>query len=221
MTLQEAAAQFAQLEAQYHAGHLPHAQFLAAAAALRAQDSSGAWWQIDPASRAWLQWNGTAWINPAQPQPQSYAPPPYSYHQPQPQSYPPQPPRTPYAAPPQPQAAPGGGSMKGAWEGLISVIPGLAVDGIQRWSVYKENPSMAVGVAAPALLSAILVPLVPKIGKLIPTIVVLACLAWLCWPVIEQWAEISKEAKGVQNQMGRGLVGMSLVYLIPRIWRSK
>jgi len=25
----------------------------------------------------------------------------------------------------------------------------------------------------------------------------------------------------VQNQMGRGLVGMSLVYLIPRIWRTR
>jgi hypothetical protein len=100
-------------------------------------------------------------------------------------------------------------------------MPGLVVDAMQRWPMYKQNPQMAVGVVAPALISALLVPLVPRIGRAIPMLVVLGCLGWLCWPVISGWAKISKESKGVQSQMGRGLVGMSLVYLIPRIWRMK
>jgi hypothetical protein len=228
MTFDEASARFAQLEAMWRAGQMAQPQFMAAAGELRVQDASGAWWQIDPQTRAWLMWNGAGWVNPAQPQPSVAAPPVYAqaYAQPQPQAYPqpyargPQP-GAQYSAQAQPQAVAGGSAMKGAWDGLISVIPGLVVDGIQRWGVYKQNPSMMLGVAAPALISGILVPLVPKIGKVLPTIVVLGCLGWLCWPLIDQWAEISKESKGVQNQMGRGLVGMSLVYLIPRIWRTK
>lgn len=224
MTFEEASARFSQLESMWRAGQIGHPQFIASAGELRVQDASGAWWQIDPQTRAWLMWNGAAWVNPAQMPPAQPRRP--AYPQPHQQQYPrayPQPqPHVQSGAPvaAQPQAS-GGSSMKGAWDGLASVIPGLAVDWIQRFPVYRQNPQMAVGVAAPALISGLLVPLVPKIGKIIPTLVVLGCLGWLCWPVISGWAEISKEAKGVQNQMGRGLVGMFLLYLIPRIWRMK
>lgn len=230
MTFEEASARFAQLEAMYRAGQMGHPQFLASAGEIRVQDAAGAWWQIDPQTRAWLTWNGAAWVNPAlpqpppQPPPQMRAPAPQAYQQPYPQQQPqarPQQygqPGAPVAVQPQKAAA---SSMAGTWDGLASVIPGLVVDWIQRWPIYKQNPQMAVGVAAPALISGLLVPMVPKIGRAIPMLVVLGCLGWLCWPVISGWAEISKETKGVQNQMGRGLVGMSLVYLIPRIWRMK
>jgi hypothetical protein len=232
MTFEEASARFAQLEAMYRAGQMAHPQFVAAAGEIRVQDAAGAWWQIDPQTRAWLKWNGAAWVNPAQAQAQMQMPPaaPQAYQQPYPQQYAPQYPQArpqgqAYAQPGAPvvvqsqQAAQS--SMKGAWDGLASVIPGLVVDGIQRWPVYRQNPQMAVGVAAPALISGLLLPMVPKIGRVIPMLVVLGCLGWLSWPVISGWAEISKETKGVQNQMGRGLVGMSRVYLIPRIWRMK
>lgn len=223
MTFEEASARFAQLEAMYRAGQMAHPQFVASAGELRVQDASGAWWQIDPQTRAWLQWNGAAWVNPAQAQAQFPAPQAYPQQQPQqyaqarPQGY--VQPGAPVVVRPQ-QASPAA-ATGGAWDGIVSVMPGLVVDAIQRWPMYKQNPQMAVGVAAPALISGLLVPLVPKIGRAIPMLVVLGCLGWLCWPVISGWAEISKESKGVQSQMGRGLVGMSLVYLIPRIWRMK
>jgi len=220
MTFEEALARFAQLEAMYRAGQMAHPQFMAAAGALRVQDAAGDWWQIDPQTRAWLKWNGAAWVIPAQAQ----FPAPQAYPQQQPQRYPHANPQqyVPAGAPvvvqtqqSSPAAAPG------AWDGIVSVMPGLVVDAIQRWPVYRQNPQMAVGVAAPALISGLLIPLVPKIGRAIPMLVVLGCLGWLCWPVISGWAEISQESKGVQSQMGRGLVGMSLLYLIPRIWRMK
>ncbi|MBE0656069.1 MAG: hypothetical protein IH602_00180 [Bryobacteraceae bacterium] len=222
MTFEEASARFAQLEAIYRGGQMAHPQFVAAAGELRVQDAAGAWWQIDPQTRAWLKWDGAAWVNPAQAQvqfraPQAYPQQPQQYAQTRPQGPGYGQPGAPVAVQPQQAAAAG----SGAWDGIVSVMPGLAVDAIQRWPMYKQNPQMAVGVVAPALISGLLVPMVPKIGRAIPMMVVLGCLGWLCWPVISGWAEISKESKGVQNQMGRGLVGMSLVYLIPRIWRMK
>lgn len=190
MTFEEAGARFAQAEAQWRAGQMTQEQFQSLLGQLQVQDAAGSWWQIDPSTRQWMKWNGSAWVAAST------------------------------ASPPADRPATSGGT-KGNWEGLVSVMPGMVLDAIQRFPVYRENPSMAVGVVAPALLSAVLVPLVPKIGKLLPTVILLGCLVWLAWPVIAQWAEISQEAKGVQSQMGRGLVGMSLVYLLPRIWRTR
>jgi len=39
--------------------------------------------------------------------------------------------------------------------------------------------------------------------------------------VLSQLHALAGNAQAVQAQAGRGLVGISLIYLIPRIWRIK
>lgn len=101
---------------------------------------------------------------------------------------------------------------------LMAVLPGLAIDLFQRWPLYRENPGAAAGVAAPGLLSALLPPLVPVVGRWVALLVLLGCLGWLAWPVVTGGA--GEGAKTAQQQMGRGLLGMGLISLIPRIWRA-
>lgn len=196
MTFEQAATQYAQAEAQYRAGQISAAQLQAAAAQCRVTDARGQTWQIDPATRQWLMWNGQAWTAPA----------------------------TAAAMPGHAVAAPARGrpSMSALGAGLAGVVPGILVDVLQRWSLYRQDPTAAVGVAAPGLLSALLLPLVPTIGRFLALLILLGCLAWLCWPVIAQLNETAEPAaKGLQQQVGRGIVGLSLLSLVPRILRGQ
>jgi hypothetical protein len=247
MTFEEAGGRFAQLRAQYQSGALPPAQYQQMLAQLQVQDPAGRWWQIEPNSGQWVTWNGTQWTpaqsaaaagaqSYAQPAPQPYpqvypqqqrfpAPQPYAqapaYPQqqgyPQPQGYPQQ-----QGYPPQQQTVTVPGKKHGMaiWEGLAPVVPGLAVGLLQQWPLYKKDPAALAGFAIPSLLPAILVPLVPVIGRYVAILLVLGCLVWLSWPVIQQAADLVGNAKSLQGHAGRGLVGVSLLYMIPRIWRA-
>lgn len=66
MTFEQAAQAFASLQAQWRAGQISPEQFQASVAQLRVQDGAGAWWQIDPTSGQWLQWDGNRWVQPIQ-----------------------------------------------------------------------------------------------------------------------------------------------------------
>jgi hypothetical protein len=225
MSFEEAGRQFAQLQAQYLAGQLPLAQFQQMVAQLRVLDSAGIWWQINPDSAQWMMWNGTQWVVP-QPMPQ----PAYQPMQPVMQQ-----PATSYSIPrPQmPQSTPAYGmpqatltvrdknAVPAIWEGLAPVIPGLAIGLVQGWPQYSANHALLAGFLIPSLLPTVLVPLVPKIGRTIAICLVLVCLIWLSWPVLTQLSAMVGNAKAVQAHAGRGLVGISLVYLIPRIWKMK
>jgi len=235
MTFEEAGARFAQLRAQYQAGALPPAQFQQALAQLQVQDPAGHWWQIDPNSAQWMMWNGAQW---ALPQAAAAAPAPYA--QPAPQAYAPAqwggPPGLPFSSSSQPQGRPAPQAYPqpqqqaitvpakkhglAVWDGLTPVIPGLAIGLLQQWPAYKKDPMLLAGFAIPSLLPAILVPLVPVIGRFVAILLVLGCLAWLSWPVIQQGAGLMGDAKAIQGHAGRGLVGVSLLYLIPRIWKA-
>ena len=233
MTFEEAGQQFANLQAQVLAGQLQAAQFHQMAAQLRVQDPSGNWWQIDPNSAQWMMWNGSQWTwpqqqaRPAAPQP-AYPQPAYAqpaYPQP---AYPVQRPPIAPSAPLPPQAAPQGTltvqkkkAAPAIWEGLAPVIPGLAIGLVQGWPMYSKDTSMLVGFAIPSLLPAVLVPLVPYVGRTVAIIVVVGCLGWLSWPILINLSAMLGNAQAVQSQAGRGLVGVSLIYLIPRIWRMK
>jgi hypothetical protein len=197
MTFEQAAARFAQAESEWRAGRMGAEQMQAAAVACRVTDAQGRVWQIDPGTRQWLMWNGQAWT--AAPQ--------------TPQAPPPQTPQSPQ------HAAAGAGMGLGA--GVTAVLPGIAIDVWQRWSLYKTNPQAALSVAAPGLLSALLPPLVPKIGRWPVLLILFACLAWLAWPVVAQMSAGSAEAGAMQREMGRGVVGLSLLSLISRVWRAR
>lgn len=196
MTFEQAAAQYAQAEAQYRAGQINAAQLQSAAAHCRVTDARGQTWQIDPSTRQWLMWNGHAWTAPAA--------------------------AASMPAPAVAATARARPSMSALGAGLTGVVPGILIDVLQRWSLYKQDPAAAAGVAAPELLSALLLPLVPAIGRFAALLILLACLAWLCWPVIAQLNETAEPAaKGLQQQMGRGIVGLSLLSMIPRILRGQ
>jgi len=92
---------------------------------------------------------------------------------------------------------------------------------VQGWPSYSNNISMMAGFVVPSLLPAVLVPLVPRVGRAVAIIVVMGCLAWLSWPILMQLSTLLGNAHAVQAQAGRGLVGLSLVYLIPRILQMK
>lgn len=199
MTFEEAGARFAQLQAQWRAGQLHPAQYQQMAAQLSVQDPQGRWWQIEPNSGQWLMWNGAQWVPP---QPQA-------------------PPHAPAPAPTQQSlTVPAKKTAPAIWEGLVSVLPGFVIELLQRWTVYQKDPASLVSFAVPSLLPAVLLPLVPAIGRFAAILVVLGCLGWLSWPLIDQAGEILGNAKAVQSHAGRGLVGLSLLYLIPRIWQA-
>ena len=223
MTFEEAGQQFANLQAQVSAGQLQVAQFQQMATQLRVQDPSGNWWQIDPNSSQWMMWNGTQWTWPEQ-QAQSAARPP-AYAQP---AYAVQRPPIASSAPLPPQAAPRGTltvqpkkAAPAIWEGLAPVIPGLAIGLLQGWPMYSKDTGMLVGFVIPSLLPAVLVPLVPYVGRTVAIVVVVGCLGWLSWPILIHLSAMLGNSQAVQAQAGRGLVGVSLIYLIPRIWRMK
>lgn len=198
MDFQQAANRYHQLREQLSGGLISPHQFSAEIVQLRGQDSAGRWWQIDPNTGLWLMWNGVQWV-PAAQQAQTLAAP--------------VPKVSSVSVKPKPTAP-------AVWEGLVSVLPGFVIEMLQRWPVYQRDPMLLAGFAVPSLLPALLLPLVPLIGRWTAIIVVLGCLVWLSWPLISQWAEILGNAKSVQNHAGRGLVGVSLLYLIPRIWRT-
>ncbi|MBI4890297.1 MAG: hypothetical protein HY821_06705 [Acidobacteria bacterium] len=106
------------------------------------------------------------------------------------------------------------------WEGIASVLPGFVIEMLQRWQVYQKDPAALAGFAVPSLLPGVLLPLVPTVGRAVSIVIVLGCLGWLSWPLISQGSEILGNAKAVQSHAGRGLVGVSLLYLIPRIWKA-
>ena len=91
---------------------------------------------------------------------------------------------------------------------------------LQRWPVYQKDLELLAGFAVPSLLPSLLLPLVPRIGRWAAIFVVLGCLAWLSWPLVAQWSSIVGNPQAVLGSAGRGLVGVSLLYLIPRIWRT-
>ncbi len=226
MTFEEAGQQFANLQAQFRAGRMQTAEFQQMAAQLRVQDPSGNWWQIEPNSAQWMMWNGSQWAWPqqqAQPAAQQQV-----AAQPMAVGYAPQ--RAAVVAPVvQPfQPAPQGSltvqkkmAAPAIWEGLAPVLPGLVIGLVQGWPMYSKNTAMLAGFAIPSLLPAVLVPLVPTVGRTVAILVVIGCLGWLSWPVLMQLHALLGNAQAVQAQAGRGLVGVSLLYLIPRIWRMK
>jgi hypothetical protein len=186
-------------------------------AQLRVTDAAGVCWQPDPATGQWLFWNGSAWAPPA-PQPPAYAPPPQAYA-PRPQAYAVQPAYAPGHAPvPQSAARPGG---LGFGSALISMVPGLAIDFVQRWPFYKANPVAAAQFVAPTIVSSLALAIAPKAGRAVALLLVLGCLGWLAWPLIAGWAGIAGDpGAAVKTNAGRGLVGMSMIYLIPRVWQA-
>ncbi len=235
MTFEEAGARYMQLRGQWQAGLLAPEQFQEMVAQLGVQDALGQWWQMEPGSGQWMMWNGAQWVNAAQPR-QAPAPPPppapapsygqaYAPQCPQPygQQYPQAPDRQPMVQQPMGQqmvSVPGKKPGPAIWEGIASVLPGFVIEMLQRWPVYQKDPAALAGFAVPSLLPGVLLPLVPAIGRAAAIVIVLGCLAWLSWPLISQASEILGNAKAVQSHAGRGLVGVSLLYLIPRIWRA-
>jgi hypothetical protein len=201
MTFEEAGARFGQLQAQWRTGMLQPAQYQQMVAQLGVQDSSGRWWQLEPNSGQWMMWNGTQWVLAQQ----AAAMPQYVPQAAQQQ-------RT--MTVPSKQAGPA------IWEGLASVLPGFVIEMLQRWPVYQKDPAALASFAVPSLLPGVLLPLVPTIGRVAAILLVLGCLGWLSWPLISQAGEILGNAKAVQSHAGRGLVGVSMLYLIPRIWKA-
>ena len=197
MDFRQAELSYQQLRGQLSGGRIAPQQFEAEIARLRVQDPTGRWWQIDPNSGGWLAWDGAQWVPAAQSRP---------------------------IAAPAPQAAsvPVGPrpAAPAIWEGLVSVVPGFAIEMLQRWPVYQKDLELLAGFAVPSLLPSLLLPLVPRIGRWAAIFVVLGCLAWLSWPLVAQWSSIVGNPQAVLGSAGRGLVGVSLLYLIPRIWRT-
>lgn len=200
MTFEEAGARFVQLQAQWRDGLLQPAQYQQMVAQLSVQDPSGRWWQLEANTGQWLVWNGAQWV-PGQvvATPQHIAPP--------------MPPQRPMAVPAKVAGPP-------IWEGLFSVLPGFGIEMFQRWPIYQKDPAALANFAVPSMLPALLVPLVPTIGRVAAILIVVGCLGWLSWPLIAQSGAMLGSAKAAQSHAGRGLVGLSLVYLIPRIWRA-
>jgi hypothetical protein len=169
-------------------------------AQLRVQDAGGFWWQLEPNSGRWMVWNGAQWVfGPQSPAPQSVA----------------------QAAPPrQTMAVPVRKAGPNILEGLAPVVPGIAIELLQRWPAYRGDPIALASFAIPSLLPGLLLPLVPTIGRTSAILLVLGCLAWLSWPLVSQAREMLGTANAAQSHVGRGLVGVSMLYLIPRIWRA-
>jgi hypothetical protein len=212
MTFEEASALFALLQAQWQQGLIQPAQFQQTVAQLQVMDPQGRWWQIEPYSAQWLMWNGSQWLTAQQLQP---TPAPVYTPQPAPVAAPPRP-----AAPAATTAVPARPQRMAAWEGLVSVAPGFVIQILQGWPSYQKDPKMLASFAVPTLLPAILVPLARYIGRFVSILLVLGCLAWLSWPFLSHASELIGNPQGIQKQAGRGLVGVSLLYLIPRIWRA-
>lgn len=200
MTFEEAGARFVELQSQWRTGLLPPAQYQQMVAQLNVQDSSGRWWQLEPTSGQWMMWNGAQWVSAHQATVPQYA----------------------AAAAPQQRAmtVPAKKAGPAIWEGLASVLPGFVIEMLQRWTYYQKDPAALASFAVPSLLPALLLPLVPAIGRAAAILIVLGCLGWLSWPLISTASEIVGNAKAVQTHAGRGLVGVSLLYLIPRIWKT-
>jgi hypothetical protein len=230
MTFEEAGARFAQLQAQYRSGMIQPAQFQQMVAQLAVQDPAGRYWQLEANSGQWMVWNGTQWSWPQQAaapvqQPAVAYPAQAPQYPQQSMQYPGQQPMpAQYAVQPAPQATltvQGKKAGPPIWEGLAPVVPGFVIGLAQNWPAYSKSPADMAGFAIPSLLPAILVPLVPYIGRVVAIIIVLGCLVWLSWPVVSNLSAILGNAKAVQSHAGRGLVGVSLIYLLPRIWKTK
>jgi len=235
MTFEEAGARFVQLQSQWRAGMLTPAQYQQIAAQLSVQDSTGRWWQLDPNSGQWMAWNGAQWVIPQQAAAPQYVPQtavPQYVQQAAPQ-YAPQavaPPHAPQIAPLPyaPQAATQQRTLRvparkigpTLIDGLAPVLPGIAIEMFQRWSIYRQDPLLLANFAVPSLLPTVVMPLVPTIGRVAATLIVLGCLGWLSWPLISHASEITGSAAAVQSHAGRGLVGVSMIYIIPRIWKA-
>ena len=202
MTFEEAGARFAQLQVQYRQGILPEPQFEQMTAGLRVLDPQQHWWQIEPHSGQWMMWTGAQWINPNA-QAQMPVPPPSAA-------------RPAAVSPPAVGKAP----KMAIWEGLASVAPGFVVEMVQHWPTYQKDTQQLIGFVVPSLLPSVLVPMASRLGRVLSILIVLGCLVWLSWPVISQAGAIVGNPAGVQKQAGRGLVGISLLYLIPRLWRA-
>lgn len=205
MTFEQAGAEYVRLMAAWQANQLTPSQFQAAAAQLRVVDSGGRWWQLDPAGARWLMWDGSAWAAPP-PQAPPAAPPALA-----------QPPIS-LAVPTPPAPAP---RARGPMDGFISIIPGLAVELVQRGAYYKTHPMAAVQFLGPTLLSAVAMALAPRFGRVVAVLIVLACLGWLAWPLVGGWTGLAADpASGIRTNAGRGLAGMSMLYMIPRLWQA-
>lgn len=83
MNFDEAQHAFEARKRQLDSGQITIEQFYAAVAEIRVTDSAGQIWTPDPASGAWLRWNGSSWEAaaaparpPSQPQVQAAQPPP-------------------------------------------------------------------------------------------------------------------------------------------------
>jgi hypothetical protein len=61
MDFTQAEQQRHQLSGQLSRGQITHTDYTAAINAIRVTDSSGKWWQPDPAGTGWLCWDGKAW----------------------------------------------------------------------------------------------------------------------------------------------------------------
>jgi hypothetical protein len=214
MTFDEAGLQYGQLRQAWQAGQITAEHFQGAVAQLRVIGPDGQWWALDAASGQWLVWNGSAWRPFQAPAPPAYPPP--------------------LAAPPAAQrvvvapTAPvpsGPSAVAGIGTALMTVIPGLAIDFMQRGAYYRANPTAAVPMVAPPLVSALAMALAPLVGRIVAVGMVLGCLAWLAWPAIAGTAGVPPSTPGapggpLADHAGRGLVGMSMLYMIPRIWQA-
>lgn len=190
MTFEQAAEQFARSEAAYRAGQIDAAALQAAAAQYRVTDPQGRIWQIDPASRQWLCWNGHAW--------------------------------SPAASAPVAPASSGGARWSGLGASLTAVLPGIGVDVMQRWPVYRQDPAAALSVAGPGLATALLPPLASAAGRWVALTGWLGCVAWLVWPVATQMlAGGDPLAAGAKQELGRGIVAISQLSLLGRIWKAR
>jgi hypothetical protein len=119
---------------------------------------------------------------------------------------------------PAPAAAPRGG---GILESLLSMLPGIGVEIFQRAGYYRTNPMAAVQFLAPVLLSSLATGLAPKLGRPIAILLVLVCLGWLAWPLVAGWAGLqANPGASLRDHAGRGLAGMSMLYMIPRLWQA-
>jgi hypothetical protein len=76
MTFEQAAQAYAAWRQQYDAGAISAEQFQHAIAQIRVTGDDGAPWQMDPATGAWLRWDGAQWITPGPAAP--VTPPPAS-----------------------------------------------------------------------------------------------------------------------------------------------
>ena len=69
MTFDEAARHYSAWRQQLDAGAISPEQFQQAMAQMQVTDETGTVWRMDPATGAWLRWDGQQWVHPKQAQP--------------------------------------------------------------------------------------------------------------------------------------------------------